>query len=221
MLNTYTHRDSIIGLTGLPGAGKDTVADFMVAAYGYVKMAFADPLKGEIAKAFNIDVALFYDVQAKQYVTPRLAIDKCHDSDFFEWFETNHPHTPNYLRIPRSPRWWMQTWGTEYRRGQDSRYWIKRMEALIHAHPDAQRIVVSDVRFPNEAMLLSNIADKFDIWHLIRPDGGYHATTHASDTPIQSSLLNDTIVNDGSVEMLHVYVSRLIRDHFKKGGTKC
>ncbi len=35
----------IIGICGLAGSGKDTAADFLVKKEGYVKIAFADPLK--------------------------------------------------------------------------------------------------------------------------------------------------------------------------------
>jgi hypothetical protein len=35
----------IIGVSGLAGAGKDTVADYLVSNHGFVKIALADPLK--------------------------------------------------------------------------------------------------------------------------------------------------------------------------------
>ncbi|QBC44433.1 hypothetical protein [Iodobacter fluviatilis] len=35
----------IIGLSGLAGAGKDTVADFLLAQHDFTKMAFGDALK--------------------------------------------------------------------------------------------------------------------------------------------------------------------------------
>lgn len=35
----------IVGLAGLAGSGKDTVADFLVKNHGFTKVAFADPLK--------------------------------------------------------------------------------------------------------------------------------------------------------------------------------
>ena len=35
----------IIGLSGQAGSGKDTVADFLVEHYGFVKVALADPIK--------------------------------------------------------------------------------------------------------------------------------------------------------------------------------
>lgn len=39
----------IIGITGNMGVGKDTMADYVVAKYGFVKISMADPMK-RIAK---------------------------------------------------------------------------------------------------------------------------------------------------------------------------
>lgn len=41
----------IIGLTGRAGVGKDTVADMLVATYGFKKTAFAAPIKDMLAVA--------------------------------------------------------------------------------------------------------------------------------------------------------------------------
>jgi dephospho-CoA kinase len=35
----------LIGLSGKAGAGKDTVADYLVRCYKFQRMAFADPMK--------------------------------------------------------------------------------------------------------------------------------------------------------------------------------
>lgn len=43
----------IIGLCGLAGSGKDTAADFLVKKSGYVKVAFADPLKRICKEVFQ------------------------------------------------------------------------------------------------------------------------------------------------------------------------
>jgi hypothetical protein len=48
----------ILLLAGWSGAGKDTVADFLVANHGFQKTAFANPLKDEVAKNLSIDRAL-------------------------------------------------------------------------------------------------------------------------------------------------------------------
>lgn len=47
----------IIGLTGLKGSGKDTVAAYLIKEYGFERRAFADPLKRSIAALFDIEFA--------------------------------------------------------------------------------------------------------------------------------------------------------------------
>src|SRR6516165_2411699 len=44
----------LIGLTGLKGVGKDTVAAILVKDYNYERRAFADPLKKSVAALFDI-----------------------------------------------------------------------------------------------------------------------------------------------------------------------
>lgn len=63
------------------------------------------------------------------------------------------------LEAPRSPRWTLQVWGTEYRRrgrhGRDS-YWIDRVASRIGRESNA-RIVVTDVRTYGEAKFIEEI----------------------------------------------------------------
>lgn len=35
----------ILGIAGRKGSGKDTVGDYLVARHGFVRVAFADPVK--------------------------------------------------------------------------------------------------------------------------------------------------------------------------------
>lgn len=46
---------NIILVNGLPRAGKDTLADYLVQNYGYVKISFADELKDIICRTFNLN----------------------------------------------------------------------------------------------------------------------------------------------------------------------
>ena len=44
---------SLIGLCGFAGAGKDTVAKYLYERRGYIKIAFADPLKDVVSAIFG------------------------------------------------------------------------------------------------------------------------------------------------------------------------
>ena len=43
----------LIGLTGYKGVGKDTVADYLCAKYGFIRLSFAKPLKDALAIIFG------------------------------------------------------------------------------------------------------------------------------------------------------------------------
>lgn len=48
------------------------------------------------------------------------------------------------------PRALLQWWGTDYRRAEDTNYWVKRLqETLEREQPEIA--LITDVRFPNEA----------------------------------------------------------------------
>lgn len=55
---------------------------------------------------------------------------------------------------PTSPeiRFILQKYGTDYRRAQDTDYWVKKaMEKAINFNQLARTVIFDDVRFPNEA----------------------------------------------------------------------
>jgi hypothetical protein len=110
--------------------GKDTVADYL-ALKGFVRVAFADNLKKEVAEAYRTTVARLEERELKETAQPYLALIRCHDAEFIEVALTHlglaesrfgDPSPENAARLhaamisPRSPRWVTQLWGTEYRR---------------------------------------------------------------------------------------------------------
>lgn len=155
----------LIGLTGLAGAGKDTVADILVKHAGFEKMAFADALRGEVASGFDVPLELLTDRATKEVPTPRLALGRglgvFVDALYRASVESGAVMAGRnaydaWCTEPRSPRQIMQWWGTEYRRAQDPHYWTRALLArmLFRAKDGQTRIVVTDVRFPNEAALI-------------------------------------------------------------------
>ena len=45
----------IIGICGLIGSGKDTIADYLVEKHNFTKMSFADKLKDAVSQMFEWD----------------------------------------------------------------------------------------------------------------------------------------------------------------------
>lgn len=149
----------LIGLLGIKGAGKDTAAAYLVSQAGFTRTSFASSLYAEVALAFGVSVEFLLNRDTKEKPLEALKLSRCKDRDFVAIalaiisVETRGLPDTSELEKPRSPRWVLQIWGTEYRRrsrfGYDS-YWLDQVAALVQNHPDS-RFVITDVRFSNEA----------------------------------------------------------------------
>lgn len=141
----------VVALTGLAGSGKSTVADYLVRRHGYVRVKFAGPLK-----------------------------DMCRSIGLTEdHIEGSLKELPSPLLAGRTPRFVMQTLGTEW--GRDiigPNFWTglwcdRASDVLDHGG----RVVVDDCRFENEADAVRGYGGL-----LIRIEGrGGVAGSHASE----------------------------------------
>jgi hypothetical protein len=123
----------IIGICGLIGAGKDTVADYLVNIHQFRRESFANSLKDAVAHVFNWERELL-EGRTKQSR---------------EWREQPDPWWSTRLGKPITPRWVLQYWGTEVcRKAFHDDIWIASLENKIRNSRDD--IVISDCRFPNE-----------------------------------------------------------------------
>jgi Deoxynucleotide monophosphate kinase len=125
----------IIGLCGLKGSGKDTVAARLIKDYGFERKAFADSLKRSAAALLDIDASEFEKLK--------------NDSNAFVglYSYTDNPH----FRIKMSVREYLQRYGTEAHRqvfGWD--FWVDQVLPMDGFYAE-RNIVVTDVRYINEA----------------------------------------------------------------------
>jgi len=186
-----------IGLTGLAGSGKDTVAKLIKDNYaGKVMLyALADPLKEACAIAFGVPVAHFYDEKKKEMI------------DEF-WGMTR--------------REMLQKFGTEAMRNTfDDAFWIKRAQHFVeHAEKqDIDLLVVTDIRFDNEAeWIIDDNGGMFQgvLVEVVRNDmemGEKHL--HCSELGVESEI-EWVILNDSSLEDLRMGVNNLIEYVYEK-----
>lgn len=175
----------VVGLSGLAGCGKSTVASYLVRAHGYTRVRFADPLKNGMRAAFGLTDE---EIEGK---LKELPCDKLEG---------------------KTPRFGMQQFGTEFGRntlGED--LWVNAWKRLVADLPPYARVVADDVRFPNEAGAIWSLGGF--IFKIERP-GQQTITTsgHASETQQARIEYDGKIINDGSIADLERAVDyRIIR----------
>lgn len=196
----------LIGFTGQAGAGKDSSAQALVR-HGYKTIAFADAVRAELAQAFRLDIGLFTDRRTKELPLPSLAIGQACDPSFLHWAV----FVGHSLHEPRSPRWLMQQWGTEFRRRQDPDYWVRIVEHWVRRQVSMhfRRLAVTDVRMPNEAAMIHELGGKVlqvhnpDLPTLEEDTAGHESERHW--LPVDG-----VIHNDGTLDALAREVERVV-----------
>lgn len=213
-------RPIVIGLTGLAGAGKDTVADALVQCAGFAKLAFADALREEVEEAFELERgdALLRDRATKETPTERLALGWCTDMHFVRAVYAaaktrGSPMTMEAMDDPRSPRQILQWWGTEYRRAMEPGYWTALVSHRIATSigQGQWRLVVTDCRFDNEAATIRRAGG--EIWQVFRPglrpiDGGHVSEITGDGLKPERFLVNNGTLTDLQHQVLRLLVKR-------------
>lgn len=121
----------ILGLTGPMGAGKDTLANFLLPRYSVARVSFGDLVKDLCARLYDIPLHLFHDPIAKNL---------------------GHPNLPEGFTL----RDLMQRFGTEVCRHIDPDVWLSAVSRQLDTleATGIKLAVITDVRFLNESHLL-------------------------------------------------------------------
>ena len=173
----------LIGIHGKARAGKDTVAEFL-REHAFVRNAFADPIRYAVAEMFELTLAQILGHQKEEVI---------------DW-------------LGRSPRYLMQTLGTEWGRNLVHRdVWLLiAKQAWKTIPPTYKGMVIPDVRFENEAAW---IREEGELWIIERP-GVAAVESHISEAGITPKPGDKLIINDGSFEDLEAQVI-----HHLEGGS--
>lgn len=203
-------RFTLIALTGRVGAGKDSVADYLVKHAGFRKLAFADALRAEILEGFDLvhQPAILSDRATKEQPHHALALRNCIKFGFIGAIAmaTHATVDSAWLDAPRAPRQILQWWGTEYRRNQDKNYWTSRMAARIGVHRGngEQRFVITDCRFPNELQHVHYLGGK--LWRIDRDGLPNVENSHESARGLPADAAALALRNDGDLGALRAAV---------------
>ena len=140
----------IIGITGLIGSGKGTVADILVDEHNYIKLSFADKLKDGVASVFGWDRAMLEGDSVESR----------------EWRETVDEFWTNETGREITPRLVLQEFGTDcMRNGFYHGIWVSLVKQEIINNPN-NKYIVPDVRFANEIQIIKDLNG--EVWNVRR-----------------------------------------------------
>ena len=179
----------LIGMAGRAGTGKDTAGDYLCARYGFERASFAQAIKIMLEAKFahvGIDHAYLYEPALKNVPIPGLGV---------------------------SARRLMQTLGTEWGRNIiGGQLWVDLLDLHLGIRagmPVHDRLVVTDVRFPNEAAWVHASGGK--IVHLARTQTPHLRDGHESEAWADQLPADVRLVNDGpTVASLHQMLDALM-----------
>lgn len=178
MANFYLPK--IVGLCGRKGSGKDTAAKILIDEYGYKLVKFAGPLKSMINALLE---AQGVSLQLRERMV-----------------EGDLKEVPTGYLGGRTPRYAMQTLGTEWGRDLvDTNFWTQTFVNQINMD-DNSRYVCTDMRFSNEANLVYSLGG-IRI-RIKRETTQNEFSSHPSELEIDNLVVDKEIVNSGTIKEL-------------------
>jgi len=195
----------LIGLTGYAQHGKNTVADILTEEYGYKQLAFAQAVK-DMAYVLDPFVPIaHFDIENPPYTSdkPAFLMRLQELVDIRGWDKAKQ--LPEVRRL-------LQTLGTEAVRdmiGPDT--WVNLLQdKAATLLLEGARVVVTDVRFPNEGVMLRTLGGQ--VWYILRPDfDNGIGKDHPSEAQVQNVFHEVTIRNDGTIDELRHNLKNFFR----------
>lgn len=176
----------IIGLSGYAQVGKDTVANYLVENYGFVKVSFADPIREAL-----------YKLDPKVRIDELSGVSLANAVDKMGWEEVK--------RFSSDTRELLQRLGTEVGRdmfGKD--FWVN--QGLLRAK-EHENVVFADTRFVNEADAIR--ATGGQVWRVHKQNHG-PVNGHPSEVALDDYRFDWTLPNYAGIEDLHYLIDQIM-----------
>jgi hypothetical protein len=209
----------IIGVCGLIGSGKDTIADYLVNIHEFKRESFANTLKDAVAAVFGWNRELL-EGRTRQSRAWREQPD--------EWWSDR-------LGMTITPRWVLQFWGTEVaRRNFHDDIWIASLENKLRKITDD--VVISDCRFPNEIAAIRTAGGRvirvvrgpepewYEFARMVNQGPDHNIkwswaktqlekfSIHASETAWIGTAFDSVVENNGTLDDLYQQITHLVQD---------
>lgn len=178
----------LIGMIGKKRSGKDSVASTLVAEFGYSRVAFADPLREALLRldpiigrpALPDAPAPVHDVRLSEVIAA------------IGW-ERAKDYVPEVRVL-------LQRFGTDAIRAIDDDFWVRTTRQQIEALRADGPVVVTDVRFPNEADAIREAGGY--LVRVTRPGTESEPGAHASETALDDYPEDIVVPNIGTLDCL-------------------
>lgn len=191
----------LIGLVGLIGSGKDTVAEQLVKQHNFKRDSFAKSLKDATANIFGWDRALL----------------EGHSKESREWREQPDRFWSEKFGKEVTPRWILQYFGTEVcRENMLDSIWVDSLVARYRG----ENTVISDTRFVNEINTIRKQGGKIVLikrGEIPSREEMQASGAHQSEWDWIGCKFDYEISNNGTLQELYTSVddmlSHLLQDH--------
>ena len=168
--------NKLIALTGTAFSGKSTIAKELTR-YGYTRKKMSQTLKNMLLQIPGVTE---------------------------EMTEGSLKEIPQKVLGGKTPRYAMQSLGTEW--GRDTifrRIWLESWKRSIEG---ISKVVVEDLRFPNEAELIRELGG--EIWRVTRLTSAIG--DHKSEVEMRQINPDVVIKNDGDLNSLHHTLTEIV-----------
>lgn len=182
------NRQPLVGVCGRKRSGKDTFASILVESYGFKRLGFADRVKQLLAAVNPI-------VGGSESSLIRL-------SSFTDDWE-------DAKEIPEVRRM-LQQLGTEARSLLGDSIWVDPVIWEVQSRlANHEQIVISDVRFPNEAERIRDLGGFIVRMHR-DPIGSDLVSRHVSETAMDDFVADKDINNVGGLDSLRLAAAEVM-----------
>jgi hypothetical protein len=188
----------LLAVLGRKRSGKDTFSDYIHEKYGFIKYAFADPLKKGIQSFFNLSNEQLYDEKLKETIDSRWGV---------------------------SPRTLFQIIGTDIfqhsiksflpqLKGEPRTHWVllfKEWYIELKKKDPNTLVIISDARFLHELEEIKELGGV--IIKIIRPSSEINNDLHQSENEIDKipdNLINYEINNNSTLTNFYQNIDDIV-----------